>query len=211
MDLETILKDANPDLVIFLLTTLIAFISWLVKGLVENPITESKNTFNKFLEKRIEILTEVKSRLNFIAYFPEGEDNLNYKNQLQEIILKDGKTGYLNKETFDAVFKIAIDLNTDEKLLLDTIKRIEEDLYLQISKIQDEISFYRRFSNYNPLKRFIGLTLLSLQYIISLSVVISILFLLVYLFTEVNLFFKIVIIITSLISIYLLDKWLKKY
>jgi len=109
MDIESIIKNANPDVVIFLLTTLIAFISWLVKSLVERPIAESKNTFNKFLEKRIEILTEIKARLNFIAYFPKGKENLDYKNQLQKIILKDGKTGYLNKETFDSVLKISID------------------------------------------------------------------------------------------------------
>ena len=78
MDLIQILKDANPNIIIFLLTTLVAFISWLIKGLVEKPLTESKNTFVRYFDKRIEILTEIKTRLNFIAYFPKGEDNLNY-------------------------------------------------------------------------------------------------------------------------------------
>jgi hypothetical protein len=210
MDIESILKNANPDMVIFLLTTLIAFISWLVKSLVEKPITESKNTFNKYLEKRIEILTEVKSRLNFIAYFPIGQENLDYKNQLQEIILKDGKTGYLSKETFDSVVKISIDPKTDEKLLLETIKKIDEDLYLQISKIQDEISFYRKFSNYNPLKRFVGIALLSLQYIISLSLVISVLFLLTYTFLQATNYLRIGIIILLGLGLFLIDKWLRK-
>ena len=45
MDIKTIIKDANPDIVIFLLTALIAYISWLVKSLIEKPLTESKNTF----------------------------------------------------------------------------------------------------------------------------------------------------------------------
>lgn len=210
MDIGTIIEEANPDVVIFLMTTLIAFISWLVKSLVEKPIAESKNTFNKFLEKRIEILTEVKTRLNFIAYFPQGKENLDYKNQLQSIILKDGKTGYLSKETFDAVLKISIDPQTEEKLLIATIKKLDEDLYLQISKIQDEISFYRRFSNYNPLRRFVGLALLSLQYIISLSLVISILFLLVDTFLYANNCVRIGIIVASSLGLYLIDKWLKK-
>lgn len=209
MDLETVLNEANPNLVIFLLTTLIAFVSWLLKSLIENPINESKTTFNKFLDKRIEILTEVKSRLNFIAYFPKGDDSLNYKNQLQEIILKDGRTGYLNKETFDSILKIAINPETNETLLLETIKKIDEDLYLQISKIQDEISFYRRFSNYNPIKRFVGLTLLTLQYIISFALVIVVLFFLIYLFFEFNLVVKIILVLFLFISVYLLDKYLK--
>lgn len=210
MDIETIITKANPNVVIFLLTTLVAFISWLVNSLVEKPIAESKNTFNKFLEKRIEILTEVKTRLNFIAYFPEGQESLDYKNQLQTIILKDGKTGYLSKETFDSVLKIAIDPKTDENLLLITIKKIDEDLYLQISKIQDEISFYRRFSNYNPLRRFVGLTILSLQYIVSLSLVISVLFLLVDTFIDSNNCIRVGILIASGLGLYLIDKWLKK-
>ena len=210
MDIEKIITNANPDVVIFLLTTLIAFISWLIKSLVEKPIAESKNTFNKFLEKRIEILTEAKTRLNFIAYFPEGQENLDYKNQLQEIILKDGKTGYLSKETFDAVLKISIDPKTEEKLLLATIKKIDEDLYLQISKIQDEISFYRKFSNYNPLRRVFGLTLLSLQYTISLSLVISGLFLLIDIFLAATNYFRIGILAVLGLGLYFFDKWLKK-
>ena len=210
MDIVAIIKNANPDIVIFLMTSLLAFISWLVKSLIEKPITESKNTFNKFLEKRIEILTEVKTRLNFIAYFPTGQENLDYKNQLQEILLKDGKTGYLSKDTFDAVLKISIDPQTEETLLLETIKKIDADLYSQISKIHDEISFYRRFSNYNPLRRFVGLTLLALQYIFSLSLVISILILFIYVFVEVNNYIRIGIVVISGIGLYFIDKWLKK-
>jgi len=210
MDIETIIKNANPDIVIFLVTTLLAFISWLVKSLIEKPITESKNTFNKFLEKRIEILTEVKTRLNFIAYFPTGQENLDYKNQLQEILLKDGKTGYLSKETFDAVLKISIDPQTDETLLLETINKINVDLYSQISKIYDEINFYRRFSNYNPLRRFVGLTLLILQYILSLSLVISILVLLINVFVDANYYIRIGVVVISVIGLYFINKWLKK-
>ena len=210
MDIVTIIKNANPDIVIFLMTSLLAFISWLVKSLIEKPITESKNTFNKFLEKRIEILTEVKTRLNFIAYFPTGQENLDYKNQLQEILLKDGRTGYLSKDTFDAVLKISIDPQTEETLLLKTIKKIDADLYSQISKIHDEISFYRRFSNYNPLRRFVGLTLLSLQYILSLSLVISILILLINVFVVANNYIRMGVVVISGIGLYFIDKWLKK-
>jgi hypothetical protein len=153
----------------------------------------------------------LKLRLDFfIAYFHEGQENLDYKNQLQEIILRDGKTGYLSKNTFDSILKISIDQITDEKLLFETITKIEEDLYLQISKIQDEISFYRRFSNYNPLKRFVGFTLLSLQYIISLSLVISILFFLIYIFLETNNYFRVGTIVASLPGLYFIDKWLRK-
>lgn len=210
MDLKNILTNANPDLIIFLLTALIAFMSWLVKSLVEKPITESKNTFNKFLEKRIEIHTEVKSRLNFIAYFPNGEESLVYKNQLQEIILKDGKTGYLDKKIFDSVLKISIDPQTDEKLLLETIGNIDKDLYLQITKIQDEISFYRKFSNYQPIKRFAGFTVLSLQYIISFLIIFFVLFLTISAFLSINNYYRIILVFIAALGLYIIDKWLRK-
>lgn len=206
----TIIKEANPNVVIFLLTTFVAFISWLVKSLVEKPLTESKNTFTKYFDKRIEILTEVKTRLNFIAYFPEGDENLDYKNQLQAILLTDGKAAYLSKEVYDNVLRIAIDPKTDEKLLLATIKNIDEELYKKISKVQDEINFYRRFSNYSPLKRFVGITLLSLQYVISLTTIVAFLFLITLTFLEGNFYIKTGVILTGILGLYLIDKWLKK-
>lgn len=210
MDIMTIMEEANPNVLIFLLTTFVAFISWLIKSLVEKPLTESKNTFTKYFDKRIEILTAVKTRLNFIAYFPEGADNLEYKNQLQTILLTDGKAAYLSKEVYDNVLRISIDPKTDEKLLLETISKIDEELYLKISKVQDEIEFYRRFSNYNPFKRFVGVTVLSLQYIVALTIVISTLVYVTILFIDCNLCQRIVIIITGGLGVYLLDKWLKK-
>lgn len=210
MDIMTIIKEANPNVVIFLLTTFVAFISWLIKSLVEKPLTESKNTFTKYFDKRIEILTEVKTRLNFIAYFPEGEDNLEYKNQLQTILLTDGKAAYLSKEVYDNVLRIAIDPKTDEKLLLNTISKIDGELYLKISKVQDEIEFYRRFSNYSPFRRFVGITVLSLQYIVALTIVFSTLAYMTILFIDSDLYPRIGIIATGILAIYLLDKWLKK-
>lgn len=206
----TIIKEANPNVVIFLLTTFVAFISWLVKSLVEKPLTESKNTFTKYFDKRIEILTEVKTRLNFIAYFPEGDENLDYKNQLQTILLTDGKAAYLSKEVYDNVLRIAIDPKTDEKLLLATIKNIDEELYKKISKVQDEINFYRRFSNYSPLKRFVGITLLSLQYVISLTTIVAFLSLITLTFLEGNYYVKIGLILAGILGLYLVNKWLKK-
>lgn len=210
MDIMIIIKEANPNVVIFLLTTFVAFISWLIKSLVEKPLTESKNTFIKYFDKRIEILTEIKTRLNFIAYFPEGEDSLEYKNQLQTILLTDGKAAYLSKEVYDNVLRIAIDPKTDENRLLDTISKIDGELYLKISKVQDEIEFYRRFSNYSPFRRFVGITVLSLQYIVALTIVFSSLVYVTILFVDCNLYQRIGIIATGILGVYLLDKWLKR-
>lgn len=210
MDIITIIKEANPNVVIFLFTTFVAFISWLAKSLVEKPLNESKNTFTKYFDKRIEILTEVKTRLNFIAYFPSGDECIDYKNQLQTILLTDGKAAYLSKEIYNNVLRISIDLKTDEILLLDTIKLIDEELYIKISKVQDEINFYRRFSYYSPLKRFFGITLLLLQYFFSLTMIIAIFFIITYTLYEGNLCIKIGVILAGILGLYFIDKWLKK-
>lgn len=206
----TIIKEANPNVVIFLLTTFVAFISWLVKSLVEEPLTESKNTFTKYSDKRIEILTKVKTRLNFIAYFPKGYDNLKYKNQLQTILLTDDKAAYLSKEVYDNILRIAIDPKTEEQLLLETINKIDKELYLIISKISNEIVFYRRFSNYSPFRRFFGISVLSLQYIFVLTIFFSILVYVTILFIDSNLYQRIGIIAAGFLCIFFLEKLLKR-
>jgi len=207
--IKSVLNNANPDIVIFLLTSLIAFLSWLTKGLIEKPIDESKITFNKYIEKRIEILSEIKTRLNFIAYFPKQEESKKFKEQLQELILKDGRACYLNKIDFDAVLKISITPETDEKLLLATIKTINEDLSSQISKVQDEILFYKKFSNFNPLKRFIGITLLVLQYILSLIIILAISFIVIYGLIAFIWYLKILTILIAITALYFINNWLK--
>lgn len=210
MDIMKIIEKANPDVVIFLLTTFVSFISWLLKSLVEKPLSESKNTFTKYFDKRIEILTEIKTRLNFIAYFPEGKDSLDYKNQLQKILLSEGKAAYLSKEVFDNVLRIAIDETTNENLLLDTIKKIDEELYKKISKVQDEINFYRRFSNFSPFRRFVGMTILSLQYILSLTIILTFILLTTTVFYNGSIGVKIIVIATGILALYLTDRWLRR-
>ncbi|MDR1414457.1 MAG: hypothetical protein LBI96_01480, partial [Odoribacteraceae bacterium] len=98
----------------------------------------------------------------------------------------------------------------EEELLLTTIKEIDKDLYLQISKVQDEIDFYRKFSNYKPLKKFIGLSLLSLQYVLSFAFVISVLSIIAYVVLFSNWYWKIVIVILAALGLFLIDKRMKK-
>lgn len=208
--IDLLLSKANPDLVIFILVTFVAFISWLVKCLIEMPINESKETFYRFVDKRISVLTDIKSRLCFIAYFPTGEDSIKYKKQLQKIILHNGRIGYLDKETFNSVLRIAITEETDEELLLKTIEEINEDLYLQISKIHDEMIFYRKFSNFSPFRKFMGITLLSLQYVFSFVLVISMLFLVGYYFFYGSWYWKIVVTIIFIFGFVIVDKQMRK-
>ncbi|WP_291123007.1 hypothetical protein [Flavobacterium sp. UBA6046] len=134
------IKGIDKNVLGILITSLIAFISWIVKGLVEIPLNNSKETFFKYFEKRIELLADLKVRLSIIAYFPK-EESKKYKEQIQEILLKDGRAAYLNSQTLENVLKISISPQTDESILLKTIDEINSDLSSQISKVEQSNSF----------------------------------------------------------------------
>ena len=204
------LNKIDPNIAIFIATSLFAFMSWVLKSLIEKPLLESKNTFNKFFEKRIEILSEIKVKLSFILYFPETKNSKDFKENIQNLLIKGGKAAYINKLTLDSVIRISIDPTTDTELVKKTIDKIDTDLYEQIKKVKDEVDFYKRYSNYNPFKRFIGFTILSFQYILSLTLVISTLSFLMYILLIFSWTWKIIAILGMIIGLFLISKWMKK-
>jgi len=208
MELIEFLKKINNELIVVLITLCVAFISYIIKGLIEKPLNESKQTFGKYSEKRIEILSEIKARLHLIAYFPSKEESEDFKLQLQSILLRDGKPGYLNKVTFEDTLKISITPDTDEKLLLQTITQIDDDLYKLVAKVKDEVKFYNKFSNYNPIKRFVGFLILILLYIISLALIFSIIGSLIYAIIYCGWILKIIIVLFVFIMLYFMYKWI---
>ena len=210
MDLIELLKGIDKSLLVFILTSLFAFLSWLIKGIVEKFLNEAKNTFEKTSTTRIEILTEIKNRLSLILYFNTGEENLKFKEQIQELLLKDGKSAYLNKEILDTTLRISIDETNDETLISNTISKIDIELFKIISKIEDEISFYRKFSNYAPLKKVIGIVLLALQNILTILIIGLIIFSMIYFFFQSEIYGKALIIIISIVLIIFSNWYLAK-
>ncbi len=184
MDIKNIFTS-NSALLIFSLTTLIAFISWIVKVFIENPIEDSRNTFHKFIEKRIEILTEIKSLLEFINIFSDEETSKEYKQKLQDILMT-GRSAYVDKNMLELSIKISADLTTNKNSINNLLNIINKELHTSISKIQDEHIFYKNYSNFNPVKKVISLTYLSLLYILSLLfialTIISILYFFLYIY-----------------------------
>jgi len=210
MDIIKSLENIDKSLLIFILTSLLAFISWLIKGIIEKPINEAKITFEKTYTTRIEILTEIKNRLSLILYFNSGEDNLKFKEQIQDLLLKDGKSAYLSKEVLDNTLRISIDEMNNEVLIKETISKIDSELFLIISKIEDEISFYRKFSNYNPLKKVVGIILLALQNIIIILIISLVVFSLIYFFIQSEYCGKALVISISFILIVFSNWYLAK-
>lgn len=211
MDIIQLIKNTDSNLLVFLLTSLIAFISWIIKGAIEKPINESKMTFEKTFNLRIEILTEIKNRLSLILYFEnDKKENIKIKEQIQDLLLRDGKSAYLSKEVLDNIMIISINEENKTDLIKNTITKIDEELYKIISKIEDEINFYRKFSNYNPIKKVIGIILLALQNIIIILFISIIIFFLITIFIESNIIGRLFVIIISLILLFISNWYLSK-
>lgn len=214
MDFIETLKSSDSNLLVFLLTSLIAFLTWIIKGSIEKPINDSKQTFEKTYNIRIEIMTEIKNRLSLILYFKKGDENikesLKFKEEIQTLLLKDGKSAYLSKNVLDNLIKISIEEESNYELIKKTINLIDTELYLIISKLEDEIIFYRKFSNFNPFKKIIGVVLLALQNIITILIVGLCTYFLITTFIYNSICIKVMIAILSIGIIIFANWYLKK-
>lgn len=206
MDFIETLKSADSNLLVFLLTSSVAFVTWIIKGSIEKPINDSKQTFEKTFNIRIEIMTEIKNRLSLILYFKEGKDNLKFKEEIQHLLLRDGKSAYLSKKILDNLLRLSIEKVNNEILIKETINLIDTELYLIISKLEDEISFYRKFSNFNPLKKVIGIALLAIQNIITLLLIGLITYFIITTFIYNTIFIKVLITLLS-VGMLLFANW----
>lgn len=206
-----VFKKIDINLLIFLLTALIGFISWLVKGIIEVPLSSAKTTFEKHFNTRIEILTEIKNRLALILYLTNGDnkDDIDkFKSDIQEILLKDGKSAYISKDILDYALNISMLPDTDINKIYLTINLIDEELHTSISKVNEELQFYRKFSNHNPIKRTLGLTLITTQYLFVVVIVFSFVYILGDLFLQDGTYTKALAILLIVVSLILINLWL---
>ena len=209
MEWITLLKQINPNVLGILTTGLLGFIAWIVKGLVEIPLVSSKEIFYKFLERRIEFLSEIKVRLSFIAYFPSKDGN-EFKEQLQQILLRDGKSAYLDRILYDTILKIAITEETNENLIIKTIEEINNDLAQQINKIQQSNRFFYKYHNTEPSKRIFGFFLLALFYTLLISLLLCTIILFLHFVVFGSWVERASTLIIGVLLIYLVNKWINK-
>lgn len=178
MDLiKFLLSGIDPNLFGILATALFGIFAWLVKSLIEDPLNNSKETFNKILYERIEILTEIKNHLAFISFFPEGTDNLEYKEKLQALILRNGKTAFVDQKTLAEIIDLSIRQETDQKKVTELIKKIQGDLKPWINKAKEDNTFYEKYYSPFPIKRIWSVFKLGLINSIGLLILFSIIFL----------------------------------
>lgn len=204
-----IVNGVDKNLLGILITSIIAFICWIVKGLIEVPINNSKEIFFKYFDKRIEVLGDIKIRLAIIALFPyeEGEP---YKEQLQEFLLKDGKSAYLDSDIFAQILDISITPTTSEEKLSKAIKDVNLALSAYIGKVEQSNNFYSKYANVDPIKRISGYLLLSLYYILVIVALLLITGIAFYLFFLDSILIKILTSVSLFVIIILLNKWLNK-
>lgn len=172
MDLESVFRAIDKNLLAVLVTTIVGFISWLVKGLVETPLINAREVFFKYFDRRIEILSDIKVRLSLISLFPDKE-SLDYKEQLQAILLTEGKAAYLSQDLFASILEITVNKQTNEMLVLETVKKVDSELKVNIDKVQQANKFYITYSNANPTKKILGYFVLGLTYMLILIVILG--------------------------------------
>lgn len=182
MDVVTKIQELNSELTTLVFSSIIVFITWLIKTLIEKPIENSRSTFVKYFEKRIQILSELNANLHFIAYFPQ---NTEFKENLQRILLDGLKSAYISKEIFDNTTRIAIDETTEEDLVLKTIKKIEEELETLVSKIREENKFYYKYTDIRPVNRILKLLMLFLMYLVAATIIFSLFLIVGYLVRKI--------------------------
>jgi ABC-type multidrug transport system fused ATPase/permease subunit len=204
------LKDVNVNVLVSLITMLIVFLSWLVKSFIEKPIKEARDTYNSVLIEKVNILSEIKLRLEFILQYYEQEKSKEFKEQICNLLLKNGGNSYLlRKEYFSDILKISTSSETDKELLQKTIDVIVEDLDSQTLKIHRKMSFYLNFSGESPIERINGSATLFMVYFL------YILFFIIgavvpALYKEWGLLIILAIIPSALLIIYWVNKLLRK-
>ncbi|EHO13226.1 hypothetical protein [Myroides odoratimimus] len=220
------LKGIDQKLLIFILTSFFGLISWFIKGIIDKPLNESRTSFEKILNLRIEILTKVKNRLHYILYFYNHRSVINekyngtdkkeliddtdkeiekFKLDLQNLLLVDGLSAYLSKNTLESIIKYSIEpiSNTKDLEYKKTLKEIDDELNALINKIRSESNFFRVFSESNPFKKIIASCLLILMYLFCFLLLFLILYYLVYLVfiyvIDVNIYLQFILILIFLL------------
>ncbi|OGJ86550.1 MAG: hypothetical protein A2487_13425 [Candidatus Raymondbacteria bacterium RifOxyC12_full_50_8] len=193
----------NDKIFSVLLVALIAFVAWLSKRLIEKPFDDSRKTYFNFAEKRIRILSLIKTRLIYISLFPV---NHKLKEELQNTLLSNGDLGLLNRDMLNMLIELSVNKEVNEKRLLNGISNIDSELALQIGKIKDEYSFYVRYSGVSPYKKVLGYIIITTKSILSLTLICLLSFLLIRFILGLTGLWIAISIIVILILVWLTEK-----
>ncbi|MBA4197708.1 MAG: hypothetical protein C0459_09160 [Chitinophaga sp.] len=205
------IKSLSPSMVSIIgifITIIVGLLAWITKTLIELPITGAKETFYKLMFNKIEILSELKSHLTFIAYFPTKQIEL--KEKIQDILLRDGKTAYIDSILFADIIKYSITEQSSTKDTLAIIEKLDNELSLWINKSKEENKYFYKFYSPYPLKRTVIAIAMVIWVFLIFFIGVSFLFAGICLLLLGSLFWKIVCIITFMFLVILGVVYLKK-
>lgn len=201
-ELKGFISKMDVNLVGILLTALLGMLGWFVKSMIEDPLTNSKETFYQILNERIEISTEVKNLLTFISFFPDDKD---YKEKLQNVFIKNGKTAYLDQKVLADIIEISINTDTNQEKLTSLILKINCDIKSWVDKAKEENDFFEKYYSPFPIKRNYTLLKLGLASSITILVIAGIIFFSIYYFIFSNLIIKFCIIFMLVLVVFLIE------
>lgn len=175
MAMREILENVDIEILVVILSALLAFLAWVFKQIVISPLSEAKETFLRFTEKRIESLGEISNVLLLIAFEPSDEMA---RKALKELSIS-SKMAYLDQKDNDAIIEIVSQENVDEIKLLETKKSIQKNLVVLINEIQKYNQFYLNYSAISPWNRVMSYIKLLLQFIISIIIISLVVFIII--------------------------------
>lgn len=175
MAMRGIIENVDVEILVVILSALLAFLAWVFKQIVISPLSEAKETFLRFTEKRIESLSEISNVLLLIAFNPSDEMA---RKALKELSIS-SKMAYLDQKDNNAIIEIVSQKNLNETKVLGTIKNIQNNLVVLINEIRKDNQFYLNYSAISPWDRVMSYIKLLLQFIISIIIISLVIFMII--------------------------------
>lgn len=191
-EIELFFNNIPSSVIGILITALLGLFAWLSKSLVEGPINSSKDTFYKFITSKIEILSEIKSHLAFIAYFPKEQVSL--KEKLQDVLKRDGKTAYIDKDMLASLIHFSITDNSEPNQILKLIESLDKELGLWINKAKEDNQFFIKYYSPSPTKRIFVLASMFFWVSFLMLIIATLFFAIIYFLIVLSWIYKILIL-----------------
>lgn len=202
-ELKAFISKMDVNLLVILLTALLGMVGWFVKSMIEDPLINSKETFYKILNERIEISTEIKNMLTFISFFPNEKE---YKEKLQAIFISNGKTGYMDQKDLADIIEISVNKETDQKKVTSLISKLNADIKKWIDKAKEENDFFEKYYSPFPVKRNYTLIKLGLISFITIFVIAGTIFFMIYYFIFNGWAIRLSIFFILMVILYLIER-----
>jgi len=199
------LSSIDGGVLAVFITILAGFIAWIYREVTYKPMQDSRDTFYRYTEKRIAILSEIR---NILIILRVNRQDTSAKNKLKDT-LQSAEVGYLGEMmTYDLV-EIAYG-NFNENLLWQVIGEIKDELAILIGQIEKESNYFLERSRLSILGRIIQFLISTIKVILISSIILVALLYYIAFIISLGWICKITIIaLTIVLLLFLNSRWFR--